>query len=232
LEAALGRLEYANRTRTGPFQNADPGTTKRSTGFVSVTAVLFDDGAEVGRVTATDEFEVTVVHTGDRSRPVNLKVGGQGGRTNVFDIGDDPGTALPGTSGTNRVTLRNDGTRDGVLELRSVEYTSYENGLTGPEAKVDNTGGDPGLGAGELEDALELRASLAFDDGSSRYVIGNASSYRTVASLADVSVPLGELPARESVDLVVEFRVPATTGNEIQSDTIVVDFEFRLVEAD
>ena len=223
--------ETPTETSAGtPTPQSTPGTT----------ATPAEGTGPADTATAT-ESTTTVTSRGaensgaTRAAPtaLDLDLGGAG-QTNIFDTGEGAGAdggVTPGASGVNRVTLTNSGERGGVLELTAVEYTSYENGLTGPESAVDTTGGDPGVGAGELHDALEIRLSLVAADGSSRYVVGTETSYRTIASLANATVVLGPLDAGESVDLVVEFRVPVTVGNEIQSDTIVVDVQFSLVDA-
>ena len=231
LDAVLGQTIYATGSRADVFNNPRDGTTRRTTGYLSVTAILFDDGAELNRTTATAEFTTTVTNRDSRSTPVDLVVGGTA-RSTVFEMADSSAFAAPGSSGVTRISLTNNGDRSGTIRLSSVRYKSNENGLTGPEADVDETGGDPGIGAGELHEALEIRASLAFADGRSRYVIGGESAYRKIASLSNGAVAFGGLAGGESVELVVEFRIPTSVGNEIQTDTLVVDFEFQLVESD
>ena len=240
LDAVLGNTTYATGNRADAFRNPEDGTTRQTTGYLSVTAVLSDGGVERTRTTATDTFttSVTNLESGSASvtshdaasTPLDLVVGGSTQRTNIFELGDGSTLAAPGSSGVTRRTLTNGGDRRGDVLLSSVSYSSDENGQTGPEAAVDETGGDPGVDAGELHEALEIRVSVEFADGSSRYVIGAESAYRTIASLANEVVEFGDLGAGESVDLVIEFRIPSATGNEIQSDILVVDFEFQLVE--
>lgn len=243
-ERLLGMFDDDGASTTGeppvttPTERTPPGATPTEQPTPGPTATPADGAGPADTATATESTEpVLLWGTLDtRATPstVDLDLGGTG-QTNLFEFRGGAGgedAVAPGSSGVNGVTLTNNGDRDGVLELSAVTYTSDENGLTEAESEVDDTGGDPGPGAGELHEALEIRVSLVTADGSSRYVIGDETSYRSVASLADGPVALGSLGAGESVAFVVEFRIPATVGNEIQSDTIVVDLEFSLTSAD
>jgi hypothetical protein len=245
---ALGEIEYADAARAAGFANDDPGTVRRTGGKVSVTAVLFDGEAEVARVEASEPFTVTVENTGRGALELDMGngtndtrerqllgfgsgssggSGGSAGNDSDAGAGAGSGTVVPGQAGVNRVPLTNRGSTPGTLTLSSITYVSYENGRTAPERKVDPTGGDPGPGAGELDGAVEIRAR-AVTDGTRTYVIGNETTFRSIRSLRNGSVDIAALDPGESTDLVVEFRVPESAGNEIQGDTIVVDFGFSL----
>jgi hypothetical protein len=248
LAALLGEVTLADGERASAFDNPTDGTTVEFTGRVSVTAVFFDGSEEVGREEATDDYRVRVTNTNENTGPLELGSDNDSSTTDLFgpgglvngsdggdgggDTGSDSGVVVPGSNGSNTIPVTNRGDEPGTLSLTDLSYESYENGLTGPEAEVDSTGGDPGKGAGELHEALELRVALERSDGSQTWVLGNETNYRSVEALANQTVELGTLAAGERVELVVEYRVPESTGNEIQSDTIVVDVSFTLVGTD
>jgi|GEM_PF-4105990 len=236
LADVLNETAYAAGSRARPFENPEPGTNLTTSGRLNVTAVFFRDGAETARASEERELNVTVRNDGTEPGPLQLQLGegsgGENGTVQIIDFGSgggstgsDSGLVVPGAAGTNLVPLSNDGSRRGVLRLEDINYTSNENGLTGPESKVDDTPNE-----GELDGAVEIRARAEFANGTTRYVIGNATGYRTLKSLGGSNADIGPLDPGESLDLMVDFRVRESAGNEIQSDTVVVDFTFSLTE--
>ncbi|MEZ3165134.1 SipW-dependent-type signal peptide-containing protein [Halorubrum sp. RMP-47] len=127
-----------------------------------------------------------------------------------------------------------------------------ENGQTEPEADADSSGGDPGDGMGELADAMEVTVSYCTDeDGES--VVGDeivSGSLADVMLALQAGVPLsgdgdggasigGQAPFEGVTEpfldeepnvaehcVCVEWVVPTSVGNEIQTDSVVFDFEF------
>ncbi|WP_396613720.1 TasA family protein (plasmid) [Haloferax sp. S1W] len=131
----------------------------------------------------------------------------------------------PGDSGTSSVTLRNAGTLTGYLDIEVLGVTNDENGQSEPEEGNDSSEDD-----GELAGVLEVRVSLVDEDGSKTYLCGG-SSYTKLGSLfeADQTFDLDhELSAGETVDFVIEWRVPQDAGNEVTSDIAGVDLAFVL----
>lgn len=135
----------------------------------------------------------------------------------------DTAGLVPGESGEGTLTLRNAENVGGNLSVTVVDVTDEENGVTDPESSVDSSPDE-----GELSSHLEVR--VAIEDGSTReYVLGTESGY----------VPLEDLPANapsseyllesgEEVTLVMEWRLPSSAGNEIQSDGVTVDLGLLL----
>ncbi len=128
-----------------------------------------------------------------------------------------------------------------------------ENGQTEPESSVDATGGDPGPGAGELADAMEITVSYCDPDGVVGDEITTGSLAEVMAALqngvplygdGDPNQPIANRPAFEGVDtpfvevdgmdvpnvaetcVCFEWQVDADVGNEIQTDSVAFDFEF------
>ncbi|QKY18930.1 hypothetical protein B4589_000545 [Halolamina sp. CBA1230] len=236
----FGEVVLAANGRAAGFDNPNDGTTAAFRGRVSVTAVMFDGGQEIGRLSATDGYTLRVTNLAAPSGDLVLGDGAAAGSlfgTDGLRSGDGtadggPGAIEPGSSGTNTVPIRNRGSGSGTLSLSSVSILSFENGRTGPESAVDATGGDPGRGAGELQNALELRLSIERADGSRVWVFGDGTAFRPIGALADGPLSLGRLASDERVELVVEYRLPGSTGNEVQTDSITVDVWFTLSGAD
>ena len=158
------------------------------------------------------------------SADIDLRTGSDADAT-LFEATD----VLPGGTGTASGTLSNAGADDGRLRLADVRYESDENGRNEAEAAVDDTGGDPGPGAGELHQFVALRMAIERSGEPRQYVVGDADSYRPLTDLANGdAVDLGTLGADETVDLVVEWRVDGAAGNEIQTDSVDVAVSFRL----
>ncbi|MGB9963320.1 hypothetical protein ACOZ32_14210 (plasmid) [Halobacterium sp. MBLA0001] len=227
---------YANHSRTGAFENPTDGTTKTRQGAIAVTTVLFTNAEEQTRLTETMNYTVSVTNvdqSGDDSSPDNVAL--QFGTETTSDPADG-GTpplvnatqVVPGAQYASTATLSNPGSDSGTVYF-NVSYQSFENGIANEaEARVDATGGDPGRGNGELHQAVELRIARVNADGTLTYVLGNTSTYRDLTAISQQSVPLTELSADETTDLRVEYRIEPTAGNEIQSDTISLDFHFLI----
>lgn len=236
----FGEVVLASGDRAAGFHNSRDGTTAEFRGQVAVTAVMFDGGVEIGRLSATDGYTLRVTNLAAASADLVLGdgeatgslFGDDGLRSGDDSAGTDPGVLAPGSSGSNSLAITNRGSGAGTLTLSSVSYVSVENGRTGPESSVDATGGDPGRGAGELHEALELRLAIERADGSREWVFGSATEFGSVEALAADPVDLGRLAAGERVELVVDYRLPASVGNEIQTDSIVVDVSFTLATDD
>lgn len=234
-------LRYADAGRTDAFENPSDGTTQSQPGMVAVTAVFFDDGNEQDRVTREWEYTVSVTNydsgddpSGDDEVELDLDIGGSNESENGSE--DDSGNggllngsqATPGAQYASSADIANTGSETGSVFL-NVSYTSFENGIANEaEGRVDSTGGDPGPGRGELHQEFELRVAIVDDNGSLTYVLGNESTYRGLTNVTGEPVPLTDIPPGGTADLHVEYRVDPAAGNEIQSDTLTLDFEFLL----
>ena len=132
-----------------------------------------------------------------------------------------------------------------------------ENGQTEPEAIVDETGGDPGEGDGELADAMHVTLSYC-TEGEEGYDIGEeivSGSLGDVLAVLRAGVPLygdgnpdapvanrpsfegvsapmveGEVNAAETC-VCLHWEVPTEVGNEIQTDSVMFDFSFYAEQA-
>lgn len=224
LNRTLGEVAYANASRSGGFENPDPNTTRVTEGRAAVTAVLYDGETEVARTTANDTFDVTVRHV-----DFDLELGPDPDNSDINESLLSARGVAPSDEWVNRGQLTNAGAVSGAVELTNVTYTSYENGQTEPEAAVDDT---TGIGAGELQNALEARIYVTSTDGTGdrRYVFGNETTYRPFVEMGTETVRIASLEPDETVTIAIEYRVDGAAGNEIQSDSLRVDFGFTMVE--
>jgi hypothetical protein len=236
LEELFEEVVIASGDRAGGFANPIDGTTLEYRGAVSVTAVMFDGRHEVGRLSAADGYTLRVTNvaaeTGDlvigEAGATGALFGNDGLRSGDGSTGSGPGVIAPGSNGTNTVTMTNRGSETGTLTISAVSFVSFENGLTGPESAVDTTGGDPGRDAGELHEVLELRLGIEQPDGSRVWVFGNGTAFGSIETLAASPVELGRLAPGDRIDLIVEYRLPTSVGNEIQTDSVTVDVTVTL----
>lgn len=226
IATALGSdVTYAEGNRTAGFAATGDGETTVTTGYVSVTAVFFRDSTEVARTEETASFDVTVENTaGSAPAGVDLELGSGGAGVSLLDTQ----SVAPGSAGNSTGTLTNRGSDPGVLTLESMPFESAENGRSGPELAVDSTGG---ADEGELHEALAVRLRVERANGTSSYVLGNETTYLDFADVWNESVALGRLDGGESLSLVVEWRIREAAGNEIQTDSVDVEFVFTLEQA-
>ncbi|WP_226023126.1 hypothetical protein [Halomicrobium salinisoli] len=130
--------------------------------------------------------------------------------------------AEPGSEGRGRVRVRNAGDAAGRLAVAAVTVEDRENGIVEPERAVDDSPDE-----GELSE--HLRIALLAGDGETA-VIGTGSDPVPLAAAASSDEPFRgpRLGSGEATTLVLRWRLPAETGNEVQSDGVAVTFEFRL----
>lgn len=145
---------------------------------------------------------------------LDLTVDGGSTPVTVLSVSD----AVPNGSGSgDAITLANDGSVDGTLDISVAAIDSNENGTPGPESSAT----DEGAGV-ELEDALTITVTVGGSDEFSD-TVGNLSPDQTIVS--------GQtLNAAGSTDFNLSYSVSGA-GNEIQSDSVSLDFDFTLNQA-
>jgi hypothetical protein len=158
---------------------------------------------------------------GDPAETLDLRLGLQDGRALV-----DVDAAVPGQTGASTVSVRNAGSLDGRLDVSVGVVEQHENGLTEPEREVDDSPEQ-----GELGKWMKFRVSLPNEDGDGRtYLVGSADGYVSPTRVDDESTTAA-LSSREQRDLLVEWCITTDAGNEIQSDSVRLAFEFTLVQS-
>lgn len=206
-----------------------PGTATPPTASVPTT--------ETPTATATPGTGGSESDGNDRGRTDS---GGSGGAGGGGGNSDDPGVRLeavgstailgyddvaPGHSGREELRLRNGGTRGANLSVANVTVSDAENGIVGPESAVDDT-----PDRGELSASLFVVLAAERPDGSTEYLYGTGTGARSLRSIANETEPAvaGRLGAGQEATVVVEWRVPGSVGNEIQTDGAEVDLAFAL----
>ncbi|WP_415382388.1 TasA family protein [Halosimplex sp. TS25] len=142
----------------------------------------------------------------------------------TVNSGSDPVTvlsvtdAVPNGSGSgDAITLANAGSVDGTLDISVAAIDSSENGTPDPEGSAP----DEGQGV-ELEDALTITVTLGGNDEFTD-TIGDLSADQTIVS--------GQtLNAGGSTDFNLSYSI-SDAGNEIQTDSVSLDFDFTLNQA-
>lgn len=153
---------------------------------------------------------------------LDLTVDGDDDDVKILDVSD----AAPGDSGSGSLTLENEGSIDGLLQISIDSVTGAENDVNDAEADSEDEDGSvesPGS-TSELLDVLELTiivgGTTEFDDTLSDLSTGDLYT-ATQPSLDSGSTTSFEL----------NWEVPESAGNEIQSDSASVDATFTLTQA-
>jgi len=137
------------------------------------------------------------------------------------------GGVAPGDAGVSRLRLRNTGSAAGELSVTELSVASDENDIVSPELSVDDSPEE-----GELADALVVRVSAEYPDGETVSVFGD-DEFVPIGSLEARNRTIGDgLAAGEDVTIVLEWRLPSGTGNEVQSDSVTFDVAFTLRSTD
>ena len=142
----------------------------------------------------------------------------------LFDVGD----IKPGDSGETRVHVNNIGNVDGILYFKIINIVNDENICIDPEEKA---GDDPLSTEGELGEYL-LITVLYGDEGWPRSAYYKAIDDVPLNDLETNPQLLGELVyedgIRDGKDIIIQWRLPASTTNIIQSDKVTFDIVFIL----
>ncbi|UIO99187.1 hypothetical protein Hbl1158_11680 [Halobaculum sp. CBA1158] len=215
LASALDRssFTYVDAANASALDNPENGSTVTRTGSVAVTAVFFADGSPVGEVNRVATYSFEVVNTG----PVNLETSTRTSRGLTVD------DAAPGVVTERRLTVRNPGDADGVLELAFENRSAAENGLAEPERPVDRAG------VVELRRQLSVRVSVTTPDadGGRTYLVGGPDEFIAYTTVGDALGSV-DLQAGRERTVIVEWRVPRSAGNEIMTDVVTFDLRATL----
>ncbi|MBU1200828.1 M73 family metallopeptidase [Patescibacteria group bacterium] len=158
---------------------------------------------------------------------LDLDVGGANGSNvepfvieNIGDTGDIDGSKV--------WTVNNTGSLPGRLYFKLDNVLNYENGCNEPEALVDVTCLDPGVGEGDLGGVVTIHAYL---DGVEKASSTLASANQAVIGNTWTALPAMTIPANSSVQVMLDWSTGENDyGNEIQSDSITFDVGFDLVQ--
>lgn len=185
-------------------------------GLVTVGAACAAAGAgTMAAFSDTEESNDNTVQTGT----LDLTLDGSSQSLTFLDV---DGIA-PGDSGSQSVTLGNDGTLPGTIDIVVEDVRDYENGIVNNESSQDSSSNQ-----GELQKYVDVRPSL----GGTRLV-----GWTSLASIQSLSLPYTystgiTLDAQDTTDFTLEWRFndPGDkTVNEAQSDSVEIDLGFVLV---
>lgn len=249
--AAVGPSVLAARANESGFSDPVNGTTVERTGYVSVSVSLFADGSAVGSASRTASYSFTVTNapspssanasdgSTNASTTANTNTGtasasesssGDGPRLVFVSDRHDPtafgaSNVAPGASGGSRVTMRNAGGAAGRLVVAASNWTNAENGLIAPEVAA----GDHTPNRGELRQHLRIRVAVVGDGGGVEYLAGSASSFANASDAPASSLGFERtLSPGANATLVFQWRLPAATGNVVQSDAAGLNYTYTL----
>lgn len=174
------------------------------------------------RTATSTESEPT--STRDSSDSVEIDGGGVDLRTERDGLAIRAAGLLPGDSGSRSLPVRNVGNGSGQLAVTDVRIEDHENSLAEPERAA----GDDAA-AGELSSALRVRLSVDYADGDREFLAGAADEYVALDSLDRADLTGEEALASGAAATVrLEWKLPLSTGNEVQTDGVDVDADLRL----
>jgi len=143
----------------------------------------------------------------------------------------------PGQTASYQWNWKNNGTIDGKPWMQLTNVVDNDNGLLEPE-QVDGDTTD-GIGGGELSQYLLMKLNAP---GSTGYAYPNQSECFDSGSKCPLSTwdnysQIGQSPwevwqtiaaGATNDPMVLEFELPSTVGNVVQSDTVTFDLVFHL----
>jgi predicted ribosomally synthesized peptide with SipW-like signal peptide len=146
-----------------------------------------------------------------------------GGPGNVTFL--DEAGVVPGNSGESTVTVKNAGSLTGYLDVGVVSVTDKENGVQEPEEDVD----PDGSASGELADALDVQAWVDGPRGTS-YLCPSFDGKEPLSSVfvtGEVHSLNYRLEPGEEATFHLDWLLPDSVGNEVQSDIAGLDLAFQ-----
>jgi predicted ribosomally synthesized peptide with SipW-like signal peptide len=168
-------------------------------------------------------FSDTETSTGNTFTAGTLDLNVDDGNINVvkFTVTD----ANPGATGGGTWIVKNVGSVAGYLDLEAISQINDDNGCTEPEAAVPDTT----CGAGEGELGANMNIDLFVDANNngvndSETVI-YAGPLSGIAASYDLSLALA---AAATNYIRLNYTIPTTVGNIIQSDSTTLNLSFEL----
>ncbi|QAU13655.1 hypothetical protein EKH57_13530 [Halorubrum sp. BOL3-1] len=223
------------------------------------TSALFSDeeSFEDNSITAGEldlyvEYQTSVTQDGVSTASVTADGTIQGGESGQYQIAD----VKPGDSGELQFDPKIVDNSGWVFVGSANGVTDYENGQTEPEEDVDGSGGgslgssETGQGAGELSEAIQVTVKYNDPNGGERE-LNNPSDYTLADLFKELESgflldgepfsgdPSGPQPypgsptqsAQNGPGVVIEWELPVSVGNEIQSDAVGFDVTFAALQS-
>ncbi len=156
---------------------------------------------------------------------LDLDVKANGNKLEPFVIENMGGD--PNVSGTKTWTVENTGTLPGRLLVRLQNVVNTENGCNDQERAVEPDCDDEG-NEGDLGKVINLKIAL---DGVDKVQSTLATDQASVIGRDWAALPAIVIPAGESRTVTAHWSADENSyGNEIQSDAVQFDFNFRLIQ--
>jgi predicted ribosomally synthesized peptide with SipW-like signal peptide len=173
-------------------------------------------------------FSDTETSTGNSFTAGTLDLNLDGGNINVVKF--TVSNKAPGDSGTGYWAVYNAGSIAGYLDLEGKTVTNLENGCNEPESTSDATCDNPGSGQGELGASMNVDLFIDNDhDGVLEGGDGDTSLYSgTLDGLAGATVADIALASLMTKYISLNWSIPTSVGNIIQSDSVQLDMTFEL----
>jgi hypothetical protein len=131
----------------------------------------------------------------------------------------------PGQSDSVVVGARNDDGPSSDLTLKALEIEDLDTGCSPNEASVDAT---CGAGPGELGDDIRLEISADLDRNGDSNEFGTPLFTGTLRDLAGGVVLGEEMSSGDEWSFRITTELPAASGNETMTDSLVFDLEWSL----
>lgn len=149
---------------------------------------------------------------------MDLNINGDDSAVTTLDVADK----APGDSGSESHSISNSGTVDGVVDVLFSSASNNEGDTSDAEGDTSSPG--------DLGGVLEVDVYLDDDGDTSStgdQTVAGSGTFDSVfdGSEADANHPL---PAGGSSNLVIEWEIPTTAGNDIQGDSVSGDISVEL----
>lgn len=190
--------------------------------ILSLSVIAIVSAAAVGGTMAY--FSDTETSTGNTFTAGTLDLNLDGGNVNVVKF--TVANANPGESGSGTWQVNNVGSVAGFVDLESISLTDDDNSCTEPEA----ADGDETCGAGEGDLSDNITVDL-FVDANNNQVNdeGDTAIYSGVLSGIAANYDMNLALAAAGVNYItMNWNVPTTVGNVIQSDSTALNVTFEL----
>ncbi|HRY62682.1 MAG TPA: TasA family protein [Candidatus Paceibacterota bacterium] len=189
---------------------------------LSVAIIALSTTVIVGATRAY--FSDTETSTGNTFAAGTLDLNLDGADTNSVKF--TVTNTAPGASGTSYWTVKNVGSLAGYVDLASIAKTNDDNLCTEPES----TDGDTTCGAGQGELGANMNITIFVDADKDGVIDGGETTLYTgtldgLATSYDANLALAA-GAEQYVSL--NWSIPTTVGNVIQSDSVQLDMSFQL----
>ena len=178
--------------------------------YTATSALLSDTSEQQGNTFSVGTLQLDVAANSGAIEPIQI---------------ENLGT-LENSSGSRTWTIQNSGNLKGKLGFGLENVLNNENGCNEPEAKVDATCDDPGIGMGELGNTVYLTITY-----NNQEIITHPLNQDSITQIDTAwnALENTELLGGEQGELTIAWTTNHDEyGNEVQSDSLTFDVWFDL----